>query len=176
MATLVEKAGERLEAVKGVLRENRYDSLQDLDPLPASPTPFIENEIGRLDAEIAELEIAERGEEALARLQARHAELADQRRLSEQIEIIVERRNRLEERNRLDDCIRQCRLTSITRRITDRRREILTPTLRAGLERELERLRLTHIPLNLTDRGDGAESIIEIALSAQQRVAKALSR
>ena len=171
MATLVEKAGERLEAVKGVLRENRYDSLQDLDPLPASPTPFIEDEIGRLDAEIAELEIAERGEEALASLQARHAELADQRRLSEQIEIIVERRNRLEERNRLNDCIRQCRLTSITRRITDRRREILTPTLRAGLERELERLRLTHIPLNLTDRGDGAESIIEIALSAQQRVA-----
>ena len=168
--TLVEKAGERLETVKGALREHRYDSLQNLDLLPASPTPFIEDEIGRLDAEIAELEIAERNEEALARLQARHAELADQKRLSEQIEIIVERRNRLEERRRLDACTQQCRLTAITRRIPDRRREILTPTLRAALEKELERLRLTHIPLDLADRGRGAESIIEIALDAQQRV------
>ena len=171
MATLVEKAGERLEVVKGALRENRYDALQALDPLPASPTPFIEDEIGRLDAEIAELEIAERDEQALARLQARHDELADQKQLSEQIEIIVERRNRLEERRRLDACTQQCRLTAITRRITDRRREILTPSLRAALKKELERLRLTHIPLDLADRGRGAESIIEIALDAQQRVA-----
>ena len=38
------------------------------------------------------------------------------------------------------------------------------------MEKELERLRLTHIPLDLADRGRGAESIIEIALDAQQRV------
>ena len=91
--------------------------------------------------------------------------------MSEQIEIFVERRNRLEERHRLDACIQQCRLTAVTRGITERRREILTPTLRAALETELEKLRLTHIPLDLTDRGRGAESIIEIALDAQQRVA-----
>ena len=171
MATFVERAGERLQGVKDALREYRYDSLVDLDPLPASPTPFIEEEMARLDAEIAELEIAERDEVALASLQRRHAELADRKRLSEQIEIIVERRNRLEERCRLDTCSQLCRSTAITRRITDRRREILTPALRAVLEMELKKLRLTHIPLNLTDRGQGAESIIEIELGAQQRVA-----
>ena len=171
MTAFVEKAGERLETVKGALRENRYDALQDLDPLPVSPAQFIENEIGRLDVEIAELEGAERDEDALAALQTRHDELADQKRLSQQIEIVVERRNRLEEHHRLEACAKQCRSTAITRRITERRREILTPTLQAALQTELERLRLTHIPLDLTDRGWDAESIIEIALDARQRVA-----
>ena len=170
LAAFVEKAGERLEAVKGTLRDNRYDALQDLDPLPDSPAQLIEDEIGRLESEIAELEVADRDEQSLARLKARHAEFADQKRLSKQIQIVVERRNRLEERHRLEACAQQCRSTAITRRITDRRREILTPTLRAALETELERLRLTHIPLDLTDRGRGAESIIEIALDARQRV------
>ena len=171
IATFVEKAGQRLDGIKTALGENHYDSFQDLDPLPASPMPFIEDEIGRLDTEVAELEAADRDGEALAGLHARHAELADQKRLSEQTEVFVERRSRLEERHRLAACIQQCRLTAVTRRITERRREILTPTLRAALKSELENLRLTHIPLDLTDRGQGAESIIEIALDAQQRVA-----
>ena len=171
MAEFVEKAGERLKALKGALRENRYDSLKDIDQLTASPKSLIQREIGRLDAEIAKLEATKRNKEALTRLQARHYELADEKRLNEQIEIIVERRNRLEERQRLEECTRQCRSTAITRRITDRRREILTPTLRAALDKELERLQLTHIPLDLTDRGQGGESIIEIALDAQQRIA-----
>ena len=171
IAAFVEKAGERLDAVKGALRDNRYDALHDLDPLPTSPAQLIEDEIGRLDSEIAQLESAERDEGALARLKARHADFADRKRLSEQVQVFVERRNRLEERHRLEACAQQCRSTAITRRITERRRDILTPTLRAALETELESLRLTHIPLDLTDRGRGAESIIEIALDAQQRVA-----
>ena len=172
ITVFVEKAGKRLEAVKGAVREKRYDALQDLDPLPVSPTQFIEDEFGRLESEIADLDAAKRDEKALTKLKARHAEFADRKRLSKQIQIVIERRNRLEERQRLEACIQQCRLTAITRRITERRREILTPTLRTALETELERLRLTHIPLGLTDRGRGAESIIEIALDAQQRVAK----
>ena len=172
IAAFVEKAGERLDAIKGALRDNRYDALHDLDPLPVSPAQFIQDEVGRLDSEITQLEVAERDEEALAKLKARHADFADRKRLSEQVQIVVERRNRLEERHRFEVCAQQCRSTAITRRITDRRREILTPTLRAALEKELERLRLTHIPLDLTDRGRDVESIIEIALDARQRVAK----
>ena len=170
LTAFIENADKRLGVVKGALREGRYDTLEDLDPLPGSPAPFAEDEIGRLDAEIAKLEIADRDEEALAQLQAQYDDLADRKRLSEEIEIIVERRNRLEQRHRLDQCSKQCPLTAITRRITDRRREILTPKLKATLHRELERLRLTHIPLDLSDRGQDAESIIEIALNAQQRI------
>jgi len=32
-------------------------------------------------------------------------------------------------------------------------------------------VRETHIPLNLLDRGEGAQSVVEVALTAQQRIA-----
>ena len=169
-ATFIEKAGERLESVKDALREKRYMALDGLESLPVSPKQFIEDEIGRLGTEITELEEVERDEEALTKLQVTHAELSDQKRLSEEIEVIVERRNRLADHHRLDACRQKCITTGITRRITERRREILTPSLKAALHRELERLRLTHIPLDLSDRGEGAESIIEIELSTQQQI------
>jgi len=169
VVTFVEKAGERLEMAKGALREGRYEVLDAPDPLPDSPVSLLDEEIGRLDAEIADLEKTESDPEVLARLRARHAELSDEKRLSEEIEIVVERRNCLEERQRLVACCDQCGSRAITRRITDRRREILTPALKTALDEELKRLGLTHIPLNLADRGDGADSVVEVALSARSR-------
>ncbi len=171
ISTFIEKAGERLESVKRILRDGTFDTMDALEPLPASPAQIIDDELIRLEQEIAELEAAGRDEDALAGLKLRHAELSDQKRLSEEIEIIVERRNKLEERHRLIACRGECRLTAITRRITDRRREILTPALKVALDDELKTLRLAHIPLNLEDHGDGAESIVEVALTAQQRIA-----
>lgn len=170
IAAFVKCAGERLETVKGIVRENRYDALEDIKPLLASPARFVEREINRLDIEIGGIEIADHDDDALAKLRARHADLSDRKRLSEEIEIVVERRNRLEERHKLDACRKQCRTTTITLRITKRRREILTPALKSNLREELKRLRLTHLPLNLSDRGQGAESIVEIALDSRQRV------
>lgn len=170
LSDFFKNAGERLETVKGIVRENRYDALEDIEPLLALPAWFVEREINRLDIEIREIEIADRDDDALAKLRERHADFSDRKRLSEEIEIVVERRNRLEERHKLDACRKQCRTTAITLRITKRRREILTPALKSNLREELERLRLTHLPLNLSDRGQGADSIVEIALDARQRV------
>ena len=166
----VESALDRLESVQVAVRENRYETLDGLAPLSGSPVRLIEDEIGRIGAEIAELENSERDPDAFARLGARHAELADQKRLSDGFEAILERRNRLEERHRIGECLRQCPSGPITRHITRRRREILTPALRAALHGELDRLRLTHLPLDLTDHGEGAESIVEIALDARRRI------
>ena len=164
-------ATERLQAVRLAIREDRYDSLDALAPLPDSPARLVDAAIARIAAEIVGFALPERHEEALAGLEARHGELSDQKRLGEEIEAVVERRNRLEERHRLAECIRQCRSGLITRHITHRRREILTPALRAALLGELDRLQLTHLPLDLADHGDGAESIVEIALDARQRFA-----
>ena len=165
-----DSAFERLEAVRLAIREDRYDVLDGLAPLPDSPAGSVDEEIRRITAEIAELDLSDRDVEALVRLETRHAELADKKRLSEGIEGVVERRNRLEELHRLGECLRQCPSGPITRHITRRRREILTPTLRAALHGELDWFRLTHLPLDLSDRGDGANSIVEIALDARQRI------
>jgi len=171
IATYAQKLGERLAAVKTALREENWDALDKLSSLGDSPIANIDAEIGRLQAEIEKLQKAERDEEALAKLRARQAELKDQKQLSGEIEVVIERRDRLEEKCRVKNCRRECASNSITRRITTRRREILTPSLRTKLKRELENLKLTHLPIDLSDRGQGSESIIEVALTAQQRIA-----
>ena len=167
----VEKARERYHIAQAALREGRYDDLDGLEPLPDAPVALLNSEIVLLKAEIAELETADRHPGVFSRLQMRHAELSDQRRLSEQIEAIVARRNRLEERQRLIACRDQCGSRLINRRLTARRRQILTPTLKRSLTRELQRLGLTHLPLDLADRGEGGDSVVEVALTARQRIA-----
>lgn len=97
---------------------------------------------------------AKRDDAAAQQRAARLVDLTDKKKLSEEIEVIVERRNRLEERHKVAACRSDCRITAITQQITRRRREILTPTLKQALEDELSALHLTHIPLGLADRGD----------------------
>ena len=172
IALFVENAGERLEATKSALRDERYDALKNLDPLPSSPAQLLEDEISQLELETAQLNRANRNEEELARFQARHAELSARKQLGPVIESIVERRNHLENRCRFNACRKQCRTGAITNRITTRRRAILTPELKKSLLTELKRLRLTHIPLNLSDRGQKAESIFKIALDTPQQIKK----
>ncbi len=124
-----ETTGSRLQTVRQILNEQAYERLGALDPLPDSPVQLAEAEMAALDAEIEELGCLEQDEEApLQRIQ-RQAELTDRKKLSEEIDLIVERRSQLEERHRITACRAQCRLTAITRQITNRRRESLTPTL-----------------------------------------------
>jgi hypothetical protein len=166
-----EKAGERLQTVKRTLNQQAYDELGALADLPVPPAQLIEHEIAALDREIPELDRLEGDDEAVRRRAQQYAELADRKKLSEGIDLVVERRNQLEERHRVGACRAQCRLTAITQQITRRRREILTPSLKTALQDELKALQLTHLPLDLTDRGDLGNSVVEVTLSAQQRIA-----
>lgn len=171
LATFFEKAAARLRVVKTALAAQSYDDLADLDALPESPAQLVDDEIAALNAEADNLNNAQRDDDAARQRATRLANLTDKKKLSEEIEVIVERRNRLEERHKVAACRSDCRITAITQQITRRRREILTPTLRQALEDELSALHLTHIPLGIADRGDLGSSIVEIALSAQQRIA-----
>lgn len=170
IATYLEQAGERLATIQAVLQAGDFEELDRLGPLSSAPTQSIAEDLERLSEEIDELEGAERDERVLTIQRTRQAELSDQQRISEHIEIFVERRRRLEELCRVTMCLGECRLNAITRRITERRRVILTPSLRSALRTELHRLGLDHIPLDLSDHGQGGESIVEVSLNARQRV------
>jgi ABC-type transport system involved in cytochrome c biogenesis ATPase subunit len=171
IGTFFESAGERLHAVKQILEEECYEKLGAIDSLPELPLQIIEKEMDALDREAVGFDQLSQDDRAAQRRGQRLAELFDRKKLSEEIDLVSERRNDLEKRHKLAACRVQCRLTSITQQITKRRREILTPSLKEALRNELNVLQLTHVPLDLADRGDLASSIIEVSLSAQQRIA-----
>lgn len=171
IATFFQKAGARLRAVKQILNEGHYEKLGTLDSLPELPTLLIENEIAALDGEAEGFDRLAQDDQAARQRAQRIVELSDRKKLSENVDLVIERRNNLEERHKLAACRVQCRLTAITQQITKRRREILTPSLKDALRDELNVLQLKHIPLGLADRGDLGKSIVEVSLSAQQRIA-----
>jgi len=171
IADYLNKTASRLTAVLAAIDKQDYELLDELDSLPAAPTELIDAEIAALDEQVTEFEAMERDDEAMARLERERAELIDKKKLTEEIEVFVDRRNTLETRLMVLACKSQCRRTAITRQITDRRRVILTPSLQNALDDERESLRLKHIPLGLSDRGDAGDSIVEISLSAAQRIA-----
>ncbi|WP_026987046.1 AAA family ATPase [Fodinicurvata fenggangensis] len=165
-----EQAGARLNAIKAILTEEAFDQWATLDGLPEAPTQIIKDEITALNGEIEEFERLARGDEAIQERARRLNDLNDRKKLSEEIGLVFDRRSKLEELCRVTACRAQCRLNAITGQITRRRREILTPSLREALEDELRALQLTHLPLDLSDRGDLGASVVEVALTAQQRI------
>lgn len=166
-----EEANARLTFLKKVLQGQDFAKLGELEKLPASPLELINTDEQKLSEESEEFDrLAGDDEEAQKRARSID-ELNDRKKLSQDIAVILDRRSKLEERLKLRECREQCQLGPITRQITARRRVLLTPSLKDALKEELSALRLTHIPLQLNDRGDLGNSIVEVDLSAQQRVA-----
>jgi ABC-type transport system involved in cytochrome c biogenesis ATPase subunit len=165
------KANARLSILKKALEEQDYTKFDGPKPPPDSPVDPISADEKKLIEESEEFDRLARDDEEAQKRTQRIAELSDRKKLSQEVEVILDRRIKLEKRLRLDACRDLCRSGPITRQITARRRTLLTPTLKDALKNELGALRLTHIPLDLNDRGDLANSIVEVALSAQQRIA-----
>lgn len=170
-ADFFETGAARLRALQAALKDEKIEDLQELPGLGQCPVEILTSEIDRFDAELLKLRHAERDEEQMQALKIRRAELVDRCALHAEADAIVLRRSKLEERQRVRQCRSACQRNVITRRITERRREIITPSLKTALDDELRKLRLSHLPLDLSDRGADAESIVEVALTAQQRIA-----
>ena len=166
-----EKFNARLTLLKKALEEEDYAKFDELEPLPDSPVDLISADENKLTEESEEFDRLARDDQEAQKRARRIAELNDRKKLGQEIAVILDRRAKLEERLKLGACRGLCRLAPITRQITARRRMLLTPSLKDALRDELNALRLTHIPVDLNDRGDLGNSIVEVALSAQQRVA-----
>lgn len=124
-----------------------------------------------LRAQIDALEKADADEERMKTLASQMAELEDAKKLSQEIEIVVARLKQLVERLKIKEARKLCASGPIARQHTARRRVILTESLKTQLTEELDNLKLSHIPIDLSDRSAGADSVIEVGLTAHQRVA-----
>ena len=166
-----EKANARLTLLKKALEEENYAKFDELEPLPDSPVDLISGDEKKLTEESEEFDRLAHDDQEAQKRARRIAELNDRKKLNQEIAVILDRRAKLEERLKLGACRGLCQLAPITRQITARRRMLLTPSLKDALKDELSALRLTHIPVDLNDRGELGNSIVEVALSAQQRIA-----
>lgn len=161
----------RLEAVKAMIETGIFDRVDVMEAVQADLTQKIDAAIEELQTQIDALEQADADEERMKTLVSQEAELKDSKKLSEEIEVVVARLKQLVERLKIKEARKLCASGPIARQLTARRRVILTNSLRTQLKVELETLKLSHIPIDLSDRSAGPDSVIEVGLTAHQRVA-----
>ncbi|CUH78091.1 cytochrome c biogenesis protein CcmA [Tritonibacter multivorans] len=161
----------RLEAVKAMIAAGTFDGADALEAVQVDLIQKIDAALENLQAQIDVLENADADEERMKTLASEKAELEDAKKLSQEIEIVVARFKQLVERLKIKEARKLCASGPIARQLTARRRVILTKSLKTQLTEELETLKLSHIPIDLSDRSAGPDSVIEVGLTAHQRVA-----
>lgn len=160
----------RLEAVKAMIEANNFDGVDATEALQGDLIQKFDAALEDLQAQIDDLEKADADEERTKSLAAQKAELEDAKKLSREIEIVVARLKQLVERLKIKEARKLCASGPIARQLTARRRIILTNSLKTQLTEELDILKLSHIPIDLSDRSEGPDSVIQVGLTAHQRV------
>ncbi|SHF73529.1 AAA domain-containing protein [Litoreibacter ascidiaceicola] len=161
----------RLEAVKAKIEAGIFDGADAMEVVQADLIQKIDAALENLQAQIDDLVNADADEERMTALASEKAELEDAKKLSQEVEIVVARLKQLVERLKIKEARKLCGSGPIARQLTARRRVILTKSLKSQLTDELDTLKLSHIPIDLSDRSAGSDSIIEVGLTAHQRVA-----
>lgn len=161
----------RLEAVKAMIEAGIFDGADAMEAVQADLIQKIDAALEELQTQIDALENADADEERMEALATQKAELEDAKKLSQEIEVVVARLKQLVERLKIKEARKLCSSGPIARQLTARRRVILTKSLKTQLTKELDTLKLSHIPIDLSDRSAGPDSVIEVGLTAHQRVA-----
>ena len=91
--------------------------------------------------------------------------LQDQKRLSENIEAILTRRNDLELKARLQQCFDDVGTRNVSHKVSELRRELVTEDLKNRIRAEVQALDLEYIPLQITDASERGESGYEMKLN-----------
>ncbi|MBX3508643.1 MAG: AAA family ATPase [Parvibaculum sp.] len=160
----------RKDNILGEIEAGNFDGTTNLQALPTNIVSKIDANLNALKDDVSELEKAGNIIDEIDALRAKKANLENAKRLSQEIDIVVERLQRLIERLKVIEARKQCASGPIARQLTTRRRALLTDSLKSQLIAELKMLKLSHIPLELFDRSTGSESIVEIGLTARQRI------
>lgn len=104
---------------------------------------------------------------------ARFAELTDKQRLSAELDDVVARRDDLAKRHCLQRCKANVETGPISRFLTARRRELVTPELQRLIADEIASLDLTHIPLRVAESTERGKNYFDVTLQTNQIAKKA---
>lgn len=159
-------AAARRETVLAAIRARRFESCP---ALPASPVGELRQQIAALEEQAVALEALPADDRD--RL-ARAAELRDARRLSENLDLVLQRCANLKLRQRLNSCQTSLDTRAISTFATRRRRELVTPELREKITQEIANLDMSHVPLRFEEETERGRNRFDVALDTRQRADK----
>ena len=165
-----ELLGVRHKSIRNMIEEVSFRKVEKFTPLATDLVERIDADIADIDERSKALEETDTDAKHWADLNSKKIGLEDAKRLSEDIDVVVKRLNHVVERLRVKDARAQCASGPIATMLTTRRRAVLTDSLKAKLADEMRGLELSNIPIDLSDRSRGGDSLVEVGLDTKQSV------
>lgn len=165
-----EKINEILKSVRHAIENDQISKIETNDSLLENTKRIVSSIDEFVKRKMDSLEIVLESEnEHIEALGGEKLELLDMFRLSQEVERILQFREKREETIRLGEAIEQCSKSSISSLVTSRRKALLTKELEAQLVTELKKFKVSHIPIKIADSSSGARSRLNIRLDTQQK-------
>ena len=165
-----ELLGERHKSIRNMIEERSFRRVEELVPLATDLVERIDTDITDIDERSKVLAGIDTDTKRSVDLNSKKARLEDTKRLSEDIDVVVKRLNHIVERLKVQEACAQCASGPIAKMLTTRRRAVLTDSLKAKLKDEMRSLDLSNIPIDLSDKSRGGDSLVEVGLTTQQGV------
>ena len=140
---------------------------EEFSAIPAvamSPLENITNDLATLDNEAEAFEVAAKQDTGRVVERAIIAALRDRKKLSDDLQTVLARRDDLEQLARLRACRTTVETGHISRQITTLRRRLVMDDLETRIRDEIASFDLTHIPFQVSDRSKNGQSYFEVAL------------
>lgn len=166
MAAYFADVRDRLAVVQDAIDKINYSALANLPPLatPPSVASLVESMLAEADALAEEA----RRQDGATRRKAVYAELADNKKLSLEVDAVVSRLQALRRLAKITELREATSTTPITAFINRLRKEFLTPALASAFQDEIEALDLADLPVKLLERGEYAESMVQVGLETER--------
>lgn len=152
-----------------LLNQLRIDETPVAEPMPASPVPALTAAANNLTADAKTL-LDGAGVDPRKAEQAK--ELRNKKRLHDQLDEVLARRNSLDLRAKHLAVVAALNTLPVSRLATAIRKDLVTPELSKRILDELEKLGLSHIPLRFGEKTERGTSFFEVALATDQRADK----
>lgn len=124
----------------------------------------------RLEAEATLLQDSDTAAHSLNEKRARLAELKDRAKLSEDLALVIQRREDVATFRASVRCIKEVSTRSVSTHISGLRKRLVTDELQKRILREIEEFELTHIPFNITAASANGQNLFSVGLNVAGKI------
>ena len=165
------KLNEIIVAFNDAIKKEDFSNLLKANITYEDIVNCIQCAIKEVNDELIKLEeIKKEGEDHIKRINNRLKALVDVERINQEIEIVIEHRNKVVERLKLEEAVALCSTRSVTTQINKRTEGLLTEALSNRIADELAALDISHIPIVPTKKGARGESSVAMKIKTREPV------
>jgi energy-coupling factor transporter ATP-binding protein EcfA2 len=155
---------------QAVLTGTAKDDFDALPSLEATILPLLTDESALLEVEAQSDAKAAADDSTRLAARARRDQLKDQKKLSDDLPVVIARFNDLEERRKLLSCCSLVETGPVSRQITLQRRSLVMTDLETMILNEIKELGLAHIPFAVSDRSRDGQSYFQVGLNTSKPI------